>query len=106
MDKDLIKRVEDLEREIQNMKRGLNIDVANGLERNLATTFLNVRTRSDVTNSDVKVTKTITIGADGESDTVDILDFPDRWVYVYLDGKLHRMAAWLEEFDGSRSYGS
>lgn len=99
-------KLEYLEKEIKDIKMGLNIDIAAGLERNLANTFLNVRQRSDVTNSNVKVTKTVTIGAGGGSDTVDILDFPDRWIYVYLDGKLHRVGAWLEENDGSRSYGS
>ena len=97
-----LQRLENLEKEIQDLKQGLNIDIAAGLERNLSQTFMNVRNRSGVTNDDVKVTATIGMGGG----TVDILDYPDRWIYVYIDEKLHRVGAWLEENDAGRSYGS
>lgn len=95
-------RIKKLEEEVKSMKDGHNIRVADGMERLLAKAFLNVRNRSDVTNSDVDVTATIGVGGG----TVNMLDFPDRWIYVLIDGKLHRIGAWLEENDASRSYGS
>lgn len=86
---------ESMKREIDLLKKGQNIQIASGLERLFSTTFLNVRDRSDVdTNA---VAREITISTTPTDITV--LRYPDKWIYVYVDGKLHRLGAWLTEFD-------
>lgn len=87
--------LENVKREIELLKRGQNIEIASGLERLFSTTFLSVKDRSAVTDSAVSETLNLT----GLAQSIDVLRFPDRWIYVYLDGKLHRLGAWLTEFD-------
>lgn len=91
---------EELKNEIELLKKGQNIEVASGMERLMSNVFLNVRNRSDVTDADVS--KTISIPVGESSVNIEVLDFPDRWIFVYIDGKLHRLGAWLQEFDDDR----
>lgn len=86
---------ENMKKEIQLLKSGQNIEIASGLERLFSTTFLNVRDRSDVAEAPVS----LDIDINAVPTTISVLRYPDRWIYVYLDGKLHRLGAWLEEFD-------
>lgn len=86
---------ENMKKEIDLLKKGQNIEIATGLERLFSTTFLNVRDRSSVDTS--AVSQEISIGTTPID--INVLRYPDRWIFVYLDGKLHRLGAWLTEFD-------
>lgn len=86
---------EKMKKEIELLKKGQNIEVARGLERLFENTFLSVKDRSDVSTAPVS----LSISLSGLPQSIDVLRYPDRWIYVYLDGKLHRLGAWLTEFD-------
>jgi hypothetical protein len=86
---------ENMKREIELLKRGQNIEIASGLERIFSTTFLNVRDTDSV--DDIAISQGISLS--GEPETINVTRYPDRWIVVLLDGKLHRIPAFLAEFD-------
>lgn len=92
----LEQQVQDLEQRITELEQGQNI---NSIERILQ--YLVVDTPNTV-DASVTLTVTDTVGPDGGTVSLDVLDFPDKWFRVRYNGEIYRLAAYLERLDSSR----
>lgn len=55
---------------------------------------------TDVNDGDVARDVNVTIGEG--SDTIQVLDYPDKWLRVQFNGKTYRVPAYLETEDATR----
>ena len=86
--------LEQIEKRLQALE---NVSNGNAYQK-LVNTL--IQSATDVANAEVEVDVTVSIG-DG-SDTIQVLDFPDRWLRVLYNGKTYRVPAYLESLDASR----
>lgn len=84
---------EELQKRVTAIENGQSLQTYNNLIRQF------VKDKPTVTDADVDTSLVVPMGGG----TFQILDFPDRWVRVILDGKVYRLGAWLEENDAART---
>lgn len=73
-------------------KRVLELENTTNLDAYKSFLDLLVKDKPDVDTT--QIDRTISIGAGGGS--AQVLDYPNRWVRIILDGKIYRLGAWLE----------
>jgi hypothetical protein len=61
-----------------------------------------IQTATDVTDADVSVTVSDSVGEDGGTVSFNILDFPDKWLRVLYNGRVYRVGGYLESEDATR----
>ena len=92
----LEQRVQELERQVQTLTRGGDLQMMEQFMRYF------VIDAPDTTDADVTLTVTDTVGADGGTVSLDVLDFPDKWFRIRHNGEVYRLAAYLERLDSTR----
>ena len=61
-----------------------------------------IKDTPDVTDADVTLSLSDTVGSEGGTVNFDVLDFPDRWIELRLNGEIYRIPAYLKRLDSSR----
>lgn len=88
--------LEQLEQRVRDLEQASNLNAFESFMQVL------VKDVPDVTDADVTLTVSDTVGIDGGTVTFDILDFPDKWLVIRYRGELYRVPAYLQKLDSAR----
>jgi hypothetical protein len=90
----------DLEQRISALESARNLNAYESVLQLL------VKDITNVTDADVTIVSSgsDTVGTEGGTVNIDInvLDFPDRWIEMRLNGVIYRVPAYLKRLDDSR----
>lgn len=92
----LEQKIEDLTRRIAELEQAQNLNAVDSFMQVL------VKDMPLVTDADVTLQVSDSVGAEGGTVTLDVLDFPDRWIVLRYGGELHRIPSYLQRLDSSR----
>jgi len=88
--------IEALNRRITELEQAQNLNAINSLLQVI------IKDAPTVTDADVTLTVSDTVGPDGGTVSVDVLDFPDRWIELRYKGEIYRLPAYLKRLDSAR----
>lgn len=92
----LEQKVEELTKRVAELEQAQNLNAIDSFMQVI------VKDIPTVTDADVTLSVSDSVGAGGGTVNFDILDFPDRWIVLRYGGELHRIPSYLERLDSSR----
>lgn len=85
-----------LEQRVAKLEQAQNLNAIQAL-----LDFL-IKDTSNVTDNDVTLALSDSVPVGGGTVNFNVLDFPDRWIELRLNGEIYRIPAYLKRLDSSR----